>query len=323
VSATRLETWARCPHAYFARYLLHLDAIERPEEIVQLSPLERGKVVHEALDRFLAELIGVAGVGRPWVAGHRDRLHEILRETCDEVEARGMGGRRLLWERARRELHAELDEFLDVDGRYREETGAETIATELQFGWRDAPQPAVEMACSDGRTLHFAGSADRIDRLADGRLSVIDYKTGGLRAYQHLSADDPLLDGQYLQLPIYAHATRAVLGIDREVPVEAWYWFTKEPKKRRGYLVDLAVEKALDDALLVIIDGIEAGMFVDRPPEPDWRATQGWIECAYCDPDGLGTADRHRDWTRKLGAPELAEYLALVGIPAPDTSPAA
>ena len=313
VSATRLEMWARCPHAYFAKHLLHLDAIERPEEIVQLSPLERGNVVHEALDRFLAELIGVAGIGRPWAAGHRDRLHEILRETCDEVEARGLGGRRLLWERARRELHAELDGFLDADGEYRSETDADTIATELKFGWRDAPQPAVEWVCSDGRTLRFSGSADRIDRLGDGRLAVIDYKTGSLRAYQDLSSDDPLLAGQYLQLPIYAHATRAVLGVDREVPVEAWYWFTKDPKKRRGYLVDAAVEQALDDALRVIVAGIEGGMFVARPPAPDWRATQGWIECPYCDPDGLGTSDRHHDWTRKLGAPELGEYLALVG----------
>ena len=27
VSATRLETWVRCPHAYFTRYLLHVQAV--------------------------------------------------------------------------------------------------------------------------------------------------------------------------------------------------------------------------------------------------------------------------------------------------------
>ena len=48
VSATRLQTWASCPHAYFAHYVLHLDAIERPEEIVQVSALDRGSVMQKS-----------------------------------------------------------------------------------------------------------------------------------------------------------------------------------------------------------------------------------------------------------------------------------
>ena len=48
VSATRLETWAKCPHAYFVNYLLRVKPIERPEEIVQLTPIDRGNVVHAA-----------------------------------------------------------------------------------------------------------------------------------------------------------------------------------------------------------------------------------------------------------------------------------
>jgi hypothetical protein len=38
------------------------------------------------------------------------------------------------------------------------------------------------------------------------------------------------------------------------------------------------------------------------------------VECPYCDPDGLGTTDSHRNWLRKLAAPELADYLELAGI---------
>ena len=115
-----------------------------------------------------------------------------------------------------------------------------------------------------------------------------------------------------MQLPIYAHAVRSVYGLDRDVPVDSSYWFIKEPKSRRGYLVDGPVEKALDRALIAIVDGIENGVFVARAPAPGgW---QTYVQCPYCDPDGLGTTDRHREWLRKVTAPELAGYVDLVGI---------
>jgi hypothetical protein len=39
------------------------------------------------------------------------------------------------------------------------------------------------------------------------------------------------------------------------------------------------------------------------------------VECAFCDPDELGTADLHRQWERKLADPALGGYLALVAPP--------
>ena len=219
MSATRLEQWAKCPHAFFTRYVLHVEPVERPEEIVQLTPIDRGNVVHETLDRFLRELVGVAGVGRPWADTHRARLHDILREGFAEVEARGAAGRRLLWDRSCRQLHAQLDVFLDVDGAYRTEHDADTIETELTFGRAGAAHAAVEIKCSDGRTVPMSGSIDRVDRFADGRLAIIDYKSGSPTPYLKLSPDDPLLNGQLLQLPIYAYAAHALLGADDDRPI--------------------------------------------------------------------------------------------------------
>jgi ATP-dependent helicase/nuclease subunit B len=316
VSATRLETWAKCPHAYFVSYLLRARPIERPEEIVQLTPIDRGNVVHKVLERFLAELDCVPGVGRPWSGEHRARLHEILEEGFAEVEARGVTGRRLLWARQCRQLHAQLDQFLDFDGAYRVEEGADTIATELGFGRADDAYPALEIKCSDGRTVRIVGSIDRVDRFADGQLAVIDYKSGSTTAYKRLSHDDPLLSGSMLQLPIYANAARTLLGHDGDGPIRASYWFVlRDPKNPSGYVVDTPVADALDRALRVIVDGIDGGVFVARPRVPGWSM---WIECEYCDPDGLGTADAHREWTRKQHAPELADYLEMIQAPTGD-----
>jgi ATP-dependent helicase/nuclease subunit B len=311
VSATRLETWAKCPHAYFVSYLLHARPIERPEEIVQLTPIDRGNVVHDTLEKFLAELNGVAGVGRPWTPEHRARMHEILDEGFAGVEARGVSGRRLLWARQRRQLHAQLDTVLDFDAGYRADHGADTIATELGFGRPGSEHPALEIECSDGRTVRIIGAIDRVDRYADGRLAVIDYKSGSVNPYRKLSHDNPLLGGAMLQLPIYAHAARTLLGDGRDEPIYASYWFVlREPKKPSGYFVDAPVVEALDRALRVIVDGIDGGVFVPHPRMPAWSM---FIECDYCDPDGLGTADGHREWTRKQLAPELADYLELIG----------
>jgi hypothetical protein len=217
-----------------------------------------------------------------------------------------------LWARARRELHAQLDAFLDFDGDYRVETGADTIATELTFGRRDGRYPAVEVQYADGRSVRLAGSVDRVDRLADGRLAVIDYKSGSTSSYGKLSHDDPLVGGEMLQLPIYAHAARTLLDPARSDAIDAAYWFVlRDPKKPRGYRVDPEVERALHEALGVIVGGIDAGLFPARPREPGFQL---YTECEYCDPDGLGTIDTHRAWLRKRGAPELADYLGLIGI---------
>ena len=267
VSATRLQTWAKCPYAYFVSYLLRARPIERPEEIVQLTPIDRGNVVHAALEKFLAELHGVAGVGRPWSKAHRARLHEILDEGFTDVEARGVTGRRLLWARQRRQLHAQLDQFLDFDSTYRARDGADTISTELGFGMPGAEHPALEIECSDGRTVRVVGSIDRVDRCADGRLSVIDYKSGSANPYRKLSHEDPLLGGTMLQLPIYAHAARTLLGEPGDEPIYASYWFVlRDLKNPRGYFVDSPVADALDHALRVIVDGIDGGVFVGAAP---------------------------------------------------------
>ena len=216
-----------------------------------------------------------------------------------------------MWARARRELHLQLDAFLDFDGEYRAEHGADTVAVELTFGRGDAQYGPVEIECADGRSVRIVGSIDRVDRLADGRLVVIDYKSGRTTSYAGLDHDDPLLGGHLLQLPIYAHAARVLLGQAGDDPIVASYWFVlREPTKPRGYVVDQEVEAALDDALRVIVGGIDAGLFPARPREPGFQL---YTECDYCDPDGLGTIDTHRAWLRKCAAPELADYIELIG----------
>ena len=83
VSPTALEVWARCPHAYFVQRLLRVEPAGAPEELIEISPLESGSLIHEVLDRFFTgqSLNGtVPGPGQRWTAGQRAELGRIARE---------------------------------------------------------------------------------------------------------------------------------------------------------------------------------------------------------------------------------------------------
>src|SRR5664280_2667556 len=90
-----------------------------------------------------------------------------------------------------------------------------------------------------GRVL-MVGSADKVDQTRDGVLLVTDIKTGSARTFTVLN-DDPVAGGTKLQLPVYAHAARQLLGGSK---VEAQYWFVR---KDRGTRIPLALSPELEE----------------------------------------------------------------------------
>jgi ATP-dependent helicase/nuclease subunit B len=292
--------------------VLRVDIPDRPEEVYEILPTDKGTLVHEALDRFLGEVLARdAGPPQPserWSAADRSRLHEIGDALCDEYEARGLTGRPAFWSRDRRRILADLDRFLDEDDAARATERLVPVASEFAFGIRGEGTP-VEVPLSDGRTLRFRGAADRVDRAGDGALVVTDYKTGKLDPYRNISEADPDRGGRRLQLPVYAHAVRREYG-EPLTPVEAAYWFVsaRGDFKKIALPLTKTVAQRIDVVLREIVDGIERGVFACRVDAPD---TSPMRFRDYVDPDLRGTRDRYRDWLRKRNAPELAAYVAL------------
>lgn len=311
-SATRLESWATCPHAYFVRHVLGVVPVDDPEEQYRISPLTRGSLIHETLDRWLDEALQAGTVpvpGASWSAEQVDRLRQIGDEEARRLEQRGVVGRRVYWERDRAVIRRDLEDFVSFDNRQRAATGCTPIATELPFGMPGADTPPVEISLGDGRTITIRGAIDRIDRGHDGQLVVIDYKTGSQEGYAGVDAAEPTPGGTHLQLVLYALATRAVLDPPTE-RVRGTYWFVTDRGgfDTVGYQVTEAVADLGLETVRHIIDGIGAGTFPARPPAPKFRQ---WVECPYCEPDGLGLAHQRADWRRKRTDPTLASYLEL------------
>jgi hypothetical protein len=139
---------------------------------------------------------------------------------------------------------------------------------------------------------------------------VVDYKTGSMRKFKDLGEADPTGRGTKLQLPVYAYAARVALEA-ADAPVSAEYWFLRKDRGTRiAVPLTAQVHATYAATLVVIADGIAGGLFPHRPPKDNGWA--GYIECRYCDPDGLGVTEHRDRWERKRHDPRLARYLALV-----------
>jgi RecB family exonuclease len=86
---------------------------------------------------------------------------------------------------------------------------------EARFGLEGEPPLIV----ADGEDrFALRGLIDRIDRTKDGRLRIIDYKTGGPSGYSNTD----IARGKKLQLPLYALAAQDALHLGEVA--DGFYW---------------------------------------------------------------------------------------------------
>ena len=309
VSASLLEQWPSCPHGYFMRYLLGIRPLDDPADELGLSPMERGNVVHETLDRFHRKVIA-GEIPQPgpdgWSQAATEALLEIFETTADEFERSGRTGRPANWFLQRRAVRTELRTWFIEDGRRTAARDAEVMHSELRFGYDDAH---VTLPLADGRRLAVAGFADRIDRRRNGELIIVDHKTGKADSFKKITGADPTEGRTKFQLPIYAAAALAAIGEQAgssATPVRAEYgFFERGNYERYGYLFDDAVWAQVTDDLQQVVDGVESGLFpaVTEPPK-----YQHYIDCWYCQPDGLGVDERYAEWSIKQHDPRLTRW---------------
>ncbi|MGH3471239.1 MAG: PD-(D/E)XK nuclease family protein, partial [Nocardioidaceae bacterium] len=312
VSPTALESFAVCPHAYFVQRMLRVEPLEQPEQVVTISPLDVGNLVHASMDEFVKSCgTELPGYGQPWSAAQRARLRDIATNNAAKFERRGLTGHRVLWERELGLILGDIDTMLDDDDAWRAEHDARVLASELTFGRKG--EPPVVIAVPSGNVA-MVGSADKVDETRNGTLLVTDIKTGRAQSFKAID-DDPVVAGTKLQLPVYAYAARQLLGnlagpgghLDQ---VEAQYWFVR---RDRGTRVSITLDQELEDtyahAVGTLVTAIASGQFPAKAPEaPDFA----WVQCNYCNPDGLGHGDVRERWERKRHAAELSELVSLI-----------
>lgn len=154
-SVTEIETLIRDPYAVYARRILKLDEVEPIGG--EPGAAERGQIIHDCLAQFLETWRG------PFDGSALEALIAIGRERFAPLEA-FPAVKALWWPRFQRVAQA----FIGFEA----ERAARIAERYLEIGG------GMEFALPGARTIRLVGRADRIDRLADGSLAIIDYKTG-------------------------------------------------------------------------------------------------------------------------------------------------
>lgn len=174
LSVTRIETWRRDPYALYASEILKLRALEPLD--ADPGAAERGILIHEALERFL----------KAWPAALPEdpeaALLELGAEVFKAIEAKP-GAYAFWWPR-----------FCRIARHVAEEEGARRV------GLRQALAEIRGTLTLDapGGDFTLTAKADRIEAYNDGRLAILDYKTGVLPRVMDVD------DGYAPQLPLEA-----------------------------------------------------------------------------------------------------------------------
>ena len=311
-SAGALQDWATCPYRYFLGRVLRVEEREDPRDELQISPLERGSLIHEVLERFYEQTPSQPLPGSPWSSADRERLRAIAEERMEHAEAQGLTGRDLLWRRDRRRILNDLAALLREDDDHRARNQVQQVAGELAFGRLTGSDGLVELALEDGSTLQLRGRIDRVDRSPNGDLLlVIDYKTGKAYPSKRALEKDPLDRGRFMQLPIYAVAARQLFEAGAETVVRSAYWYITE---RGGFAFnevrwDKENYARFESVVNLISEHIKQGRFPANPGDDDNRGRGS--HCTYCSFDAICPTDRRRHWERNRRDPQLASYVEL------------
>ena len=303
-SATALESYAQCPYRYFLGHVVNVDERIDPEESLELSPLDKGILVHAILEEFLKNH------GADSSDEGLSALREVALNEIDRFQREEFIGHRAIFELEKVKLlrdletwhRTNLDVLIGYDGEFK---------TEESFG-RDGTNLG-QIPLDDGASIQLRGRIDLIAISSEGdRALVLDFKTGR-RSYTEVEKD--LTDaGKKLQLPIYSIVANEILG--HTVDVEAAFWFvflSGVSRLRPSNMVGLPeAQDRFQKVLPTIIRGIRSGTFPSRPGERSrYGEGSSWDNCKYCPYDDVCTSDRLVAWDRKKTSPELGDYVAL------------
>lgn len=303
ISPSSLQALAACPLRWFYKYGLGL----RPPDDVEYDPecwldaMERGTLLHRVFERFVREFRDKQGEVTGDAAGRR--LEEITADEIRRWKADVPPPGEAVFQTEEQEIHEIARGFLNLEREQAIKLPAAWLDAEYRFG---KEPKAVELRLPDGSRLPIQGSVDRVDRLADGTLRIIDYKTGSAGRYVRSNKDAPLKGGRVLQAALYAHAAAALLGA---AVSRSEYWFPAADRTVPYGPADLRDGPAVIASLL---EHPRTGTFIPTTDSGD---------CAFCDyapicrvthdPLYHRTSSPPASWAKEH-AESLAEYRGLL-----------
>jgi ATP-dependent helicase/nuclease subunit B len=272
LSPTGLETYARCPFQFFARHVLGLQPLERPEEILGPTAAEFGEVGHEILNGFYKALMDSGYfTGKAAAIDTENFLAAVAAAAFAEYEMKNPVGYPLAWETLKEGLIHLLRQVTLGDLKELANSGFVPVSLEtdmarcLPDNWPDGV-----------KGLTIRGRMDRIDRnQRDGNaLRVIDYKFkfGATPSTPDKNLGRAALRGERLQPPFYyllAEAWSQPKDEKTTPAIEADFYYIA-PRWSDGPLVIARYDRdgmsgslgaATKETIAYLVDGVRQGRY--------------------------------------------------------------
>lgn len=211
-SASRLAEYGACGFRFFARRLLHLEALEEPDD--EMDQLQLGSLNHAILEETYHR-VQAAGLE---IAPHNseralEMLHEVAAEKFLAAPAEFGFRETARWPYQARLLLERLAGLVARD--FAGEGPLSKLAEgprhiyrlEAPFGTDSGPELRIDLGPDVG-TIRARGYIDRIDRAGE-TLLLADYKTGTTKI-----REQDMAEGRNFQMILYLAAAQALLEAD-------------------------------------------------------------------------------------------------------------
>ena len=271
-SPTALQHFSACPYRFVLQAIHRLGPREEPAPIEELSPLERGSLVHDVQYELYVGLrekgmLPVTRENRPAVEVELDR---VLAEVAARYEDDLAPAIDRVWKDGIESIAADLREMLRRDA---EDDEWAPTHFELSFGLQDkgARDPvSVDEPLSLDEGILLRGSIDCVEQNTRGLLRATDYKTGKVRA----TATTKIGGGQTLQPIFYALALEKLFEGKNVDGGRLYYCTTTGEFKEVSIALDDTARAEAKTVVSVVGNAIAKGAL---PAAPDEGA------CQYCD----------------------------------------
>jgi ATP-dependent helicase/DNAse subunit B len=287
-SPSRFNSYGKCPFAFYAQYVLELEALPDPQE--GFDAMQRGSLMHAVLEQLYSDLVKA---GLPVTLNTQAVVLEHLAEVCQRVfqTAPQTYGFRpsSLWDYEQRELKRQMEALLRWEcSQNDQQAHFWPYKQEETFGLRGSRLPALVLEDVDGSQVRVHGVIDRVDRDEHGNLRVIDYKSGSstyskpdiekglacqtalyaLAVEPHLLPGARVMDSCYLLIP--SRATSGVIQFE-------------------GGVIENETVQAAVNMALAFTRFVRQGEYPSLPG----KSSSGALGCRqYCDFSGLCRVSR-------------------------------
>ncbi len=173
MSASRVESFHKCPFSYFCRYGIKA----MPRKIAELDPMQRGNVIHYALEKLLTDFDRDTLTSMTF-----NDIHNYVRPLLTDYLNSKLDGEnrseRFIWL-----FNKLIYSVCDVAERLIKELSQSSFTPsdfELQIG-SDGEIPAYEVKTQNGKVI-ISGAIDRVDEAIIGDkkyIRIVDYKSSG------------------------------------------------------------------------------------------------------------------------------------------------